>query len=153
MTAVLRARDVEQLGDVVTRLRRALRRRMRQASPGSDLPMAQLEVLQSIAEREPVRVGEIAESLDLAINTVSTLVAALADGGMVTRTRGAQDKRAVLLTTTGPGRDYLKRWQHDLEGLLAGAMAGLDAAGRRSLLAAMPALRQVVDRLAGDPER
>ena len=153
MTVPLRARDVQQLGDVVTQLRRTLRRQMRLASAHAALPMAQIEVLQCVAEREPARVGEIAEALNLAINTVSTLSAALVETGKLSRARAEQDKRGVVLTLTASGRDYLEGYQRDLEELLAAAMQTLDEVGRSSLLSAMPALQQVVDGLSTPASR
>jgi DNA-binding MarR family transcriptional regulator len=142
--------DVRRLGDVVTQLRRGLRRRMRSASPDSTLPMAQLEVLQSLAELEPVRMGELAEKLHLAMNTVSTLSAALVRDGWVARERAADDRRGVLLTLTPAGNAYLERWQRDLDDVLAEAVAELDDPAQDALRQALPALQHVVARLATD---
>jgi DNA-binding MarR family transcriptional regulator len=140
--------DVRRLGDVVTQLRRGLRRRMRSASPHSTLTMAQLEVLQSLAEQQPARMGELAERLHLALNTVSTLSSALARGGWVSRERAVDDRRGVLLALTPAGLDYLERWQRDLDAVLAETVAELDGPAQEALRQALPALQHIVARLA-----
>ena len=142
--------DVRRLGDVVTQLRRGLRRQMRSASPDSTLPMAQLEVLQSLAEQEPARMGELAERLHLALNTVSTLSSALVRDGWVSRERATDDRRGVLLALTPAGHAYLERWQSDLDAVLAAAVIELDGPAQDALRRALPALQHVVARLAKD---
>jgi DNA-binding MarR family transcriptional regulator len=142
--------DVRRLGDVVTQLRRGLRRRMRSASPDSTLPMAQLEVLQSLGEQEPARMGELAERLHLALNTVSTLSSALVRDGWVSRERAADDRRGVLLALTPAGHSYLARWQGDLDAVLAEAVAELDGPAQDALRRALPALQHIVGRLSKD---
>jgi DNA-binding MarR family transcriptional regulator len=142
--------DIRRLGDVVTQLRRGLRRRMRSASPDSTLPMAQLEVLQSLAEQQPARMGELADRLHLALNTVSTLSSALVRNGWVSRERAADDRRGVLLAVTPAGHAYLERWQRDLDAVLAEAVTELDGPAQEALRQALPALQHIVVRLAAD---
>ena len=98
--------DLDALADVVTRLRRALRRVVRSDVPFEALPMAQIEVMQLLAERPGLRAGEVGEALLLASTTVSTLIGALLTQDLIERQADPADRRAwrLLLTEDGETR-------------------------------------------------
>ena len=58
----------------VARLRRALRRGARVASPGNPLAVAQLELLSVVAEHPGARPGQLARLLHMRPSTVTTIV-------------------------------------------------------------------------------
>ncbi|HEY3895976.1 MAG TPA: hypothetical protein VGL88_11475, partial [Pseudonocardiaceae bacterium] len=66
--------EAKILTEVVTRLRRALRTSIRTDYPWESLPMAQVELLLALHDHQPARVGQLANLLRLAPNTVSGLV-------------------------------------------------------------------------------
>jgi len=146
-----RASEVDVLADVVARLRRALRRGVRTEVPFEALSVAQVELLQSIADTPGVRAGALAERLLLAPTTVSTLVAALLDGGLLDRGRDPRDGRAYVLALTEEGRERLDAWQRATTGVLASALDGLSAADRQTLQRAVPALDRLVAALDTRP--
>ena len=148
-----------ELADVVSRLRRAMRRAARARGSGGALPgglsVAQLEFLSCLAENPAARPSQVARLLRLAPSSVATLVNGLAKTGLVIRTGGVADRRTAALELTPAGRAVLVDWQ-DLNALiLAAALTALPAAGRRSLQASLPALAELtaaVDALADDPQ-
>jgi DNA-binding MarR family transcriptional regulator len=147
-------RDVHRLTEVVTRLRRVLRTSIRTDYAWESLPMAQVELLQCLAERDGTRVGELAVLLRLAPNSVSTLVQALADVGYLHRERDPADRRAALLRLTPAGAAALGGWQRAHERRLGVALARLDEHDRAAILAALPALSNLVEELGdrgGEP--
>ncbi|WP_163547497.1 MarR family winged helix-turn-helix transcriptional regulator [Candidatus Frankia nodulisporulans] len=147
--------DVRQLTEVVTRLRRVLRASIRTEYTWESLPMAQVELLQCVAERDGTRVGELAVLLRLAPNSVSTLVQQLVDAGYLHRERDPADRRAALLRLTPAGRQALGGWQQAHERRLGSALARLGEQDRVAIVAALPALTNLVEALGdrGDAAR
>ena len=81
-------------------LARALQRRVDREYALPKPPDSHLALLRLIGERGAITVGEAAEALAMKPNNVSALVAAMADGGMLTRTPDPQDRRVARLTAT-----------------------------------------------------
>jgi DNA-binding MarR family transcriptional regulator len=141
------AADLDALADVVTRLRRALRRVVRSDLPFETLPMAQIEVMQLLAERPGLRAGEVGEALLLAPTTVSTLVGALLTQDLIDRRADPADRRAWQLHLTREGVQRLSDWQQSNRRVLREAAAHLESADLRALRDAVPALARLVGQL------
>ncbi|GGV16204.1 hypothetical protein GCM10010495_33060 [Kitasatospora herbaricolor] len=136
------------LTDVVTRLRRALRSSIRTDYPWESLPMAQIELLQTLAAA-PLRVGELAARQRLAPNTVSGLVSKLLDAGFVDRQPDPGDRRTARIALTDDGHRQLADWQHAHERRIADALGSLTSADRDAVMAALPGLESLARALAG----
>ena len=80
-----------ELADIVSRLRRAMRRAARAADPALELSVAQLELLSCITEHPGIRPSQLARMLRLAPSSVATLLGGLQSSGYVTRTPGGSD--------------------------------------------------------------
>ncbi|WP_253769786.1 MarR family winged helix-turn-helix transcriptional regulator [Goodfellowiella coeruleoviolacea] len=145
--AVRAPSDARTLTEVVTRLRRALRTSIRTDYPWESLPMAQVELLQTLAERSPMRVGELASSQRLAPNTVSGLVSQLIEAGLVERNGDPADRRVARLTLTSAGREQLAAWQRAHERRIGTALGKLAERDRDAVRRALPALDHLVDHL------
>lgn len=141
------APDLDALADVVTRLRRALRRVVRSDVPFETLPMAQIEVMQLLAERPGLRAGEVGDALLLAPTTVSTLVGALLTQDLIDRRADPADRRAWQLHLTEEGDQRLAQWQQSNRRILREAASQLAAADLRALRAAVPALTRLAGHL------
>ena len=135
----------------ISLVRRTARRAVRQAWHAEPLPLAQSELLRLTATRPGITVADAAHELQLAPNTVSTLVGRLTAAGLLRRSRSASDGRTALLTATEQGQSRLAAYR-DLRAELAGrAIARLSAADRRALAAAVPALMRLAEGMsAGD---
>lgn len=140
--------EARTLTDVVTRLRRALRTSIRSDWPWESLPMAQVELLQTLAERPPMKVGELAAELRLAPNTVSGLISQLIDNGLVIRGGDPKDRRVALLSVSARGHDQLVVWQREHEKRIGTALAKLEPTEREDVVRALAALDRLVDHLA-----
>jgi DNA-binding MarR family transcriptional regulator len=135
----------------IARLRRALRRGARAADPANTLTVAQLELLAALTEHPGSRPGQLARRLNMRANTVTTIVNALSDRGMLERVAAADDRRAVELTVTEEGRQAVLSWQNVNAVVLHEALSTLPARQRRALATAVPALDELaraIDRLA-----
>jgi DNA-binding MarR family transcriptional regulator len=142
-----------ELADVVSRLRRAMRRAARASDPTSTLSVAQLELLSCVGERPGIRPGQLAQQLRLAPSSVATLVNGLRTVSLVTRDPGAGDRRTASLRLTAGGDAAVTRWKNLNEQLLRAALGSLPAESGQTLRAALPALRELagaVDALADE---
>lgn len=142
-----RVSDHERLAATVTRLRRALRRGVRPEVPHESLPVAQIEVLQYLAEAPGLRASDLTERMLLAPTTVSTLVGQLLKGQLVERRPDRDDRRVWHLYLSARGRGELAHWQESTAGVLRPALSGLTVDDRQLIRAALPALERLVDRL------
>jgi len=147
--------DAQQLTDVVTRLRRALRTSIRTDYPWESLPMAQVELLMALQDNEPAKIGQLAALQRLAPNTVSGLVQQLLEAGLASRETDPADRRVARVALTDAGRAQLAEWQRAHERRIENALDRLPPGNRDAILAALPGLNQLVDHLAtpGTPEQ
>lgn len=144
--------DARLLTDVVARLRRVLRSSIRADYPWESLPMAQVELLQSLAEFAPARVGDLAARLRLAPSTVSGLISQMIGSGLVERGTDPRDRRVAVVALSDAGRRQLGEWNAAHERRIAAALADLDPDERVAIGGALPALTRLVDRLAAQRE-
>jgi DNA-binding MarR family transcriptional regulator len=138
------ARD---LTDAVTQLRRVLRAGIRTRIAWEALPMAQVELMQTLADGSPARVNDLADRLHLAQSTVSGLVGQMMNSGLVTREVDPVDRRAAVVTLSPTGRDQLDNWEKAHVRWIQTALGRLDDADQAQVVAALPALRRLTDAL------
>ena len=136
------------LTDVVARLRRVLRTSIRADYPWESLPMAQVELLQSLAESSPARVGDLATRLRLAPSTVSGLISQMMGAGLVVRGTDQADRRVAVVELSENGRRQLAGWHAAHRERITSALGALEQDDRTAIEAALPALGRLVDRLA-----
>jgi DNA-binding MarR family transcriptional regulator len=147
-----------QVADVVSRLRRAMRRAARAAGQDGTLPgglaVAQLELLSCLSEHPGARPGQVARLLRLAPSSVATLIGGLRQAGLVTRTGEGLDRRTASVRLTAEGERVVVAWQEVNARILQTAIAALPPDSREVLGTALAALRELtraVDALADQP--
>jgi DNA-binding MarR family transcriptional regulator len=96
--------DAEALGDLLTRVARAQRRRWREALAPWALSPHQARALRVVAGRERTRLTDLAEALHIAPRSATEVADALQERGLVSRGPDPADRRAVVLTATEAGR-------------------------------------------------
>lgn len=142
--------DPWAFAEVINRLRRILRSAVREDVPWESLPMAQVELLQRLAEEPGLGVSEVAERQHLARNTVSNLVQQMVTAGLLERRPHETDRRAVVLTLTEAGRERLRSWQRANERRLGRALQSLSDTELDAINEALPALRALAGRMEAD---
>jgi DNA-binding MarR family transcriptional regulator len=115
--------------------------------PWEALPMAQVELLQSLAETSPARISDLAERLHLAHSTVSGLIATLMRAGLVRRDTDSADRRAAVVTLTGAGQAQLANWEQAHEQRISLALGQLSPPDRKAIHAALQALGRLTQLL------
>lgn len=141
----------QRLVAAVGRFRRAARRAASQR-PEQRLTPSQVELVLLVRERPGLSVQQAAGELHLAANSVSTLVRALVDQGMLERLPDPADRRVARLRLTDAARERIQAWQDRRTDAVAGAMAaapdraGVDRDGVATTIATLEALAQRMDR-------
>jgi DNA-binding MarR family transcriptional regulator len=80
-----------------------LLRRVRRVDDASGLSAARLSALSVIVFAGPIRVSALANAEQVRTPTITPIVAALEQGGLVTRESDSSDARAALLRATAKG--------------------------------------------------
>ena len=86
-----------------------------------------------VAERGPLRMGDLAEALGVVQSAVTPLVDRLEAAGLVARERGATDRRVWLVGVTDAGRGVAASVDGAYRALAAGLLAPLSPADRADL--------------------
>ena len=93
-----------ELGDLLMRPARTLRRRWRDVLAPWDLSPHQARALRVVGERDGVRLTDLAEALHIAPRSATEVADGLQERGLVERTPDPGDRRAVILRPTGEGQ-------------------------------------------------
>lgn len=130
---VLRDPSTRAVLDSIRRIVRALRESSRNTERSVGLGAAQLFVLQRLAGAPPLSINELADRTLTHQSSVSVVVSRLVRGGLVERTRAAEDGRRVAITLTPAGRALLARAPAAAQDRLIGALGLLGVAARKDL--------------------
>jgi DNA-binding MarR family transcriptional regulator len=138
---------VSDLMRVTASLRRVARRRSAANLGVAPLPEAQRELLLVVEAQPGIGVAGAAAALELAGNSVSTLVNALVEAGLLQRDTDPADRRAVKLTLTEAAQIRLKSWRAMRAALLGAALDRSGDEDRQAIEAALPALHRLLEHL------
>ena len=151
MTDVMRSAEVVgELMSITAALRRLSRRRTAEAVAVPPLPEAQRELLFVFANQPGIGIAAAAQALDLAGNSVSTLVNQLVDAGLLHREPDPADRRAARLTLTDKARQRMAAWRAARAALLGQALDRATPADQAAIAAALPALRRLLEEVRAD---
>jgi DNA-binding MarR family transcriptional regulator len=123
---------------VVSRLGRQLRQH-----GASGLPPSQFSALMAIDDRGALRLGELAEVESVAPPTITRVVAALVEAGLVERRGDPDDARSALVIVTDAGRDALRAVRAERTALLARRFRRLTEEQRQRLPIAVSLLESL----------
>lgn len=132
--------------DVANRLNSAaihLLRRISQEDRATGLSNARLSALSVVAYGGPVTVGDLARRERVAVPTISRIVQALVQDGLVVRETRAGDRRVVQLAVTPRGRRVMEQGRARRILRLAGELRRLAAEELRTLEKAVGILERL----------
>lgn len=138
--------DDDERTELAARLRLAvgrLNRRIR-IDGRESIPPLQLSALVTIEQHGPLRLSELARREAVTAPTMSRVLAALADNGLVVRSPDPHDARGVLVTLSAEGARQLAEVRCHRTALVARRLARLDDQQRAALRAALPALEALL---------
>jgi DNA-binding MarR family transcriptional regulator len=104
-----------------------LARRLRAERIETDLTLSQLSALASVDRHGPLTLGALAAHERVQPPSMTRIVGALADRGMVTRGAHATDGRQIVVAVTADGRELLKEDRRKREAWLARQLRELSA--------------------------
>ena len=113
-------RLASQLRLGVTRLARKLRQ-----ETGSGLTPSRLSGLATIGRSEPLTLGDLADAERIRRSSVTRIVAALVEAGLVEREFDASDRRTTWIRLTAQGRKLLERSRRRKDAYLAKRLQSL----------------------------
>ena len=106
----------------------------------SDTQLAALATLERHGAMSP---GDLAEHEKVQPPSMTRVIAALVDWGLVTRAPHSTDRRQVILTVTPEGRSLVQRVRRRKEAWLAQKLAALSPQERATLREAAPILEKL----------
>ena len=128
----------------VSRLARRLRVERAAAGLGEpDLSETQLAALATLERHGAMTPGELAEHEKVQPPSMTRVISALADSQLVRREPHSSDRRQVVLTVTGAGRELVNKARRRRDVWLAKKLKELTQAERATLRAAAPILEKL----------
>jgi DNA-binding MarR family transcriptional regulator len=140
------APESAELIELAARLRLAvgrLNRRIR-IDGRESIPPLQLSALVTVEGHGPLRLSELARREAVTAPTMSRVLAALDENGLVVKASDPQDARGVLITLSPEGKRALDEVRSHRTALVARRLHRLDDEQRAALTAAMPALEALL---------
>ncbi|MBY4212055.1 MarR family transcriptional regulator [Rhodococcus fascians] len=132
-----------ELGRQLGPLRRSLLRATRDVAQLPDIADSHIEVMRALAAEPSMSPGRLATRLNLARSTVSNLIRAMVDAGLVERSITAGDLRGATLTASPKAVKLLAEYDAASSRVLADALDELSQHNREAIAAALPALAEI----------
>jgi DNA-binding MarR family transcriptional regulator len=142
------APDVERAAGQLRACLGPLVRRLRQVHLDGELTLSQVSVLVRLEREGPSTPGALAAVEQITPQSMGSILAALAQAGLVSRAHDPTDGRRVLISITPAGRESLQGVRDQRARRLARAItAALTPAEQRELIDVIPLLERVVQRV------
>ncbi len=138
--------------EVANRLHSAaihLLRRARRVDAESHLPAPQLSALSVIVYGGPLTLGALAAAEQVRPPTMTKLIGAMEEGGLIERVPDREDRRVVRIRATAKGKRILEEGRDRRIAVIAGELASLPDTDVKAIAQALDAIEQV----AGTPHR
>jgi DNA-binding MarR family transcriptional regulator len=137
--------DVSGLASVLRIGVTRLSRRMRSERSSEGLTVSQLSVLGIIEREGPRSPTQLAAAERVQPPSMTRLITALEELGLVRRQPHETDRRQCVLALTDRGRDLLAEDRHRKQAWLAYRLSELSAAERDTLSRAVPLIERLAD--------
>src|SRR4249919_1901407 len=124
---------IERSMNAVRSIVRALRINTRAIESQMGISLAQLFVLQQLADRPANSLNELAERTATHQSSVSVVVRRLVDNGYVSRTTSAHDKRRIEIDVTPTGRGLLADAPSTIQLQLVTSLRGMSGSDQKKL--------------------
>ena len=132
------------LADVLHSAAIHLLRKLRREDAASGLNAPRLSALSVVVFAGPVTLGDLASAEQVRPPTMTRIVDALAEQGLVVKKKNAQDGRSTLIHATAAGRKLLMQGRERRVRALSSQIAALGAKERSALEGAAEILKRVI---------
>jgi DNA-binding MarR family transcriptional regulator len=136
-----------EIRDISARLHASairLLRSLRREDDGSGLSAPRLSALSSIVQSGPMSLAELAAAEQVKPPTMSRIVDALVERGLISRETRPGDRRSVRIIATREGEQLLKAGREQGVGALVTRLATLADSERRALARGVEILERIV---------
>lgn len=130
-----------------------LARRIRANRVDTSISLSQLTALAVLAAAGPMSAGDLAAIESVQPPTMTKVLAALVDRGLITRKADETDKRAVRLAVTEAGHAVVDAERQARDVWMSGILDGLPAADVAALARAVPVLDRMATPESPTPDR
>lgn len=113
------------------------------AQADHSLSATQYAALRTVSRRAAMTPGELAEHEKVQPPSMTRVIAALEERGLLTRSPHPTDRRQVILHITGPGEKLIKEERRRKEAWLVQRLAELSPEDREILRRAAPILERI----------
>jgi DNA-binding MarR family transcriptional regulator len=134
---------VEELADRLHSAAIHLLRRLRRADTDTGLSPARLSALSVVVFGGPMRISDLARAEQVKTPTITPIVAALENDGLITREADEQDARAAVLRATAKGQKLMAEGRARRVATLTAELRKLPATDRDALRRAVAVLQQL----------
>ncbi len=144
----------EVQAEAPARLRLAVARlakRLKPTAAAGSLTTTEVDVLLTVARVGPVKLSALAGESGLNPTMLSRVVAKLEDQGLLRRLADARDGRVCRVEVTEEGETLRDRVRSERTDVLSHELEGLTPADRAAVVAALPALEKLAERLMQRP--
>jgi DNA-binding MarR family transcriptional regulator len=131
-------------------LHRKTRRRMGQIGDhdiDKHLTHLHVEILKVLIEEHTLRVAEIGKTLHVAKAQMTQLISKLVDLNLVTRQTDSRDRRAINITLTEHGKNFMEKCKYDLIADLQDLLADLSEQELNELSDALNKIEHILNKL------
>jgi DNA-binding MarR family transcriptional regulator len=135
---------VEKLADSLHSTSIHLLRRLRKADSATGLSPARLSALSVVVFGGPLRISDLARAEQVKTPTITPIVAALENDGLIVRETDLSDARAAVLRATPKGQKLMAEGRARRVAQLTIALRGLSASQRATLREATALLTEVL---------
>jgi DNA-binding MarR family transcriptional regulator len=136
--------DAKILADQLHSAAIHLLRKLRREDAASGLNAPRLSALSVVVFAGPVTLGDLAAAEQVRPPTMTRIVDALAEHGLVAKKKNAQDGRSTLVHATASGKRLLMQGRKRRVRALAVQIAALKAEDRKALANAAEILKRVI---------
>jgi DNA-binding MarR family transcriptional regulator len=125
-----------------------LSRRLRSTTAAGSLTASEVDVLIAAERRGPIRLSDLASFAGLNPTMLSRLIAKLEEAGLIRRLGDEADRRVCRVEATDKGANLLARVRSERNDALSRQLAQLGRQERDAVLAALPVLEELAERLS-----
>ncbi len=134
---------IEELADALHSASIQLLRRLRKEDAVTGLSPARLSALSVVVFGGPLRISELARAEQVKMPTITPIVVALEDDGLIAREQDPMDARASILRATPKGQRLMAAGRARRVAQLAGALRARTASERATLTCAAALIREL----------
>jgi DNA-binding MarR family transcriptional regulator len=124
-----------------------LSRRLRPTAAAGTMTTTEVDLLVAIDRHGPLRLSDLAGHAGLNPTMLSRLIPKLEVAGLMRRLVAEGDRRVCRVEITAKGRRLLERIRSERNDSLSRLLGDLDEADRQTLLAAVPVLEALAERM------